>query len=118
MKLELQQKLYDEFPGWFDYLQFGIETGDGWFDLIHNLCVSLKLINFGGNITQIKEKFGTLRFYVAGATDEQWKLIEQAEEQSEFICEQCGKEGKLIDDGWRYTICGPCYDILKKERMR
>ena len=86
--------------------------------MLWEMCKKLKELNFEGSFTQIKEKFGTLRVYTSGATDEQWTTMEEAEEQSEFICEQCGKEGKLIDDGGMYTICGPCYDILKKERMR
>lgn len=117
MKTELQQKLYDEFPGWFDYLDFGIEVGDGWFDLLHETCIKLKEVGFNGKFSQIKEKYGSLRVYIAkGATEEQWKIVEDAEEKSEFICEQCGEDGKLVDDGWIYGICEPCYKKLKKTK--
>jgi len=121
MKQELQQKFYDEFPGWFDNLQFGFEVNDGWFNLLWNLCVELKKTGFGlseEGASQVKEKFGSLRFYIYGGTDEQWKLIDEAEEASYTICEQCGKPSEIRKvDGWFYNMCDTCYkEYLENQR--
>lgn len=54
---------------------------------------------------QVKEKFGGLRFYVQGATDEAYSYIDFAERMSYRTCETCGKPGKTITNGWHYTAC-------------
>lgn len=54
---------------------------------------------------QVKEKYGTLRFYVDGATDEQYGMIRMAEVMSGRTCEICGKPGKLYTSGWWTTRC-------------
>jgi hypothetical protein len=54
---------------------------------------------------QVKEKFGTLRFYVDGATDIQYNYIEFAEMMSGRTCEVCGKPGQTYYMGWHRTLC-------------
>lgn len=55
---------------------------------------------------QVKEKFGGLRFYVHGATNEQHAAIRLAEALSYRTCEVCGKPGKPNKDGgWISTRC-------------
>lgn len=54
---------------------------------------------------QIKEKFGTLRFYYDGG-DEYCRGIEaMAESMSARTCETCGTPGKLRHGGWVRTLC-------------
>lgn len=55
--------------------------------------------------TQVKEKFGGLRFYVSGASDEQYNYISFAESMSYRTCEECGAQGRLYTDGWHRTLC-------------
>jgi hypothetical protein len=55
--------------------------------------------------SQVKEKFGGLRFYVNGATDKHWNYINFAESMSYTICEECGAPGKTYTDGWHMTLC-------------
>ena len=55
--------------------------------------------------TQIKEKFGGLRFYFIGGDDVTRGAIELAESMSFRICEQCGKPGRPRNDGWVQTLC-------------
>ena len=55
--------------------------------------------------SQVKEKNGGLRFYVHGATDEQYAYIAFAEAMSYSICEVCGDKGKINRDGWLETRC-------------
>lgn len=54
---------------------------------------------------QVKEKFGTLRFYVREATPEQYALIEFAEAMSARTCEKCGSPGTPRAGGWVRTLC-------------
>ena len=56
-------------------------------------------------VSQVKEKFGTLRFYIDGGTKEQYNYITFAEMMSAVTCEECGAPGKRKGDGWIYTAC-------------
>lgn len=93
---------------------WGFETGDGWFQLIWDLSEKLEAEikkqpeekRHFYRASQVKEKFGTLRFYMTGETDEMRKAIAQAEELSETTCETCGKPGKTNESGWLKTTCG------------
>jgi hypothetical protein len=56
-------------------------------------------------VTQIKEKFGTLRFYYHGGDDYIRGLESMADSMSARICEDCGKPGKIRSGGWVRTLC-------------
>jgi hypothetical protein len=97
---------------------FGFECGDGWFNLIDNLC-SILTHDIEHNdepqikAVQIKEKYGTLRFYVQGASPRQYGMIDFAEYLSGAICEECGLPGELCTTtgnyyGWYRTLCSEC----------
>lgn len=58
-------------------------------------------------VQQVKEKFGTLRFY-CGGTEAIDKYIHMAERLSAITCESCGKPGKAYDSGWIRTLCDSC----------
>ena len=102
------------------FSMFGIECGDGWYDLLDELLTELeKLIDekyphfkvdskdsFKLTVDQIKEKYGGLRFYISYGNDEILDLIDKFEEKSYKICEICGKEGELkVTRGWYSTLC-------------
>jgi hypothetical protein len=55
--------------------------------------------------SQVKEKFGGLRFYVQAATDKHYSYISFAESMSYRTCEECGAPGKTYTDGWHTTLC-------------
>jgi hypothetical protein len=55
--------------------------------------------------SQVKEKFGGLRFYVQAATDKHHQYITFAESMSYRTCESCGAAGKTYTDGWHTTLC-------------
>lgn len=56
-------------------------------------------------IQQVKEKFGTLRFYVHRTTDANRALIDMAEYLSSVTCEDCGNRGVQQSGGWIKTLC-------------
>jgi hypothetical protein len=62
----------------------------------------------GHRVDQVKEKFGTLRYYCAG-NDRIFAFIRMAEQLSAITCEFCGKPGELREDeGWMTTLCDDC----------
>jgi len=55
--------------------------------------------------TQVKEKYGTLRFYYEGGDDFIDGLSQMAEAMSAVTCEVCGSPGKTLGGGWIRTLC-------------
>jgi len=55
--------------------------------------------------SQVKEKFGGLRFYTNGYTDEVSGMIRMAEAMSYRTCEECGSPGRSNSYGWISTLC-------------
>jgi hypothetical protein len=56
-------------------------------------------------LTQVKEKYGTLRFYTSGGDDAVERYVEFAEYFSSRLCEDCGAPGNLRGGGWLRTLC-------------
>ncbi len=119
MNKENDQKLFDRFsffhpelPMTENLMCFGFECGDGWFDLIWQLCLDIEKAKPTDDfiVVQVKEKFGGLRFYVDSATDEVFNIINKAEEQSYKVCEFCGtkEDVKIIKGGWLKSLCPTC----------
>lgn len=120
MKPELDQVLVSSFPKLYAqrYLPmqgtamcWGFSCEDGWFMILWNLSKELESINnlnLGYTIeaTQVKEKYGGLRFYVSGYNDAVSTLINRAEHQSYRTCEICGSPGRLNDGSWKMVRCG------------
>ena len=94
---------------------WGIETGPGWMVLIDTLCSNIQRhidwkVQQGQEIEQVtadqvKEKFGTLRFYASGGDETTGGMIRLAESMSARICETCGSPGSFRGRGWYYTAC-------------
>jgi hypothetical protein len=88
---------------------WGFECGDGWYELIDALCLTLQHATKHGApqvvATQVKEKFGALSFQTRGVNDEQEGMIGLAETMSARLCEVCGNRGKLIRAGWVRCRC-------------
>jgi len=70
-------------------------------------------------LDQVKEKFGTLRFYYSGGDDYIRGLVSMAESMSGVTCEECGKPGTQTPGGWIKTVCvehgGQDYDTPEEE---
>lgn len=117
MNQELQEKLYKKYPNLYKQkdlpmtqtcMNWGICTGDGWYSLIDEL--SSKLEPLGIEAVQVKEKFGTLRFYINQGNEEVYRLIYNAEEKSGKTCEDCGNPGKTRGKMWVKTLCDKHYE--------
>lgn len=127
MNSELQGTLYEKYPSLFENknktirescMAWGIETGDGWFNILNSLCYAIsqheknilikkenyELVKFD----QIKEKFGGLRVYFSGGDEFVRGLVSMAEASSYFICETCGNKGSPNKQGWISTLCDIC----------
>ncbi len=59
-------------------------------------------------VVQVKEKFGTLRFYYGGGDSYVSGLVAMAESMSAVTCEECGVPGETGGDGWIATLCDSC----------
>jgi hypothetical protein len=66
-------------------------------------------------LDQVKEKFGTLRFYYTGGDEYISGMVTMAEAMSGTTCESCGNPGERTGGGWIKTVCEPCEDKRAKE---
>ena len=133
MNSTLQKYLVRKYHIFFDYLKkdksdimlpiyFGFECGDGWFHLLDTLMNRIKThCSYNKvepiKIKQVKEKFGTLRFYYQGGDDIIFGMVRMAESMSAKICEDCGTmDGVGITERrWVHVCCHDCYS--KNERL-
>lgn len=68
-------------------------------------------------ITQVKEKFGCLRFYFEGGDDNIDGMVLMAEHQSYMVCEYCGTtENVGHTQGWISTICKSCHSEIDNRK--
>jgi len=119
MKKELDDALCAKYPKIFadrhksmqeTCMCWGFECGDGWYDLIDNLCSLIQnYIDWSKCeqvvAEQVKEKFGGLRFYYRGGDDYIAGAVAMADSLSFTICDVCGNEGTANEDGWIATRC-------------
>ena len=91
---------------------------EGWKNIFFELCDGIKKELHGNyksfRITQVKEKYGTLRFYINAGSSEIYQLIHKAEEKSATTCICCGKPAKYISLGWISPYCKDCMDFTWK----
>lgn len=126
MKRELAEALTKDFPLTFacwsggrePWSMFGFECGDGWEPSIRKTAEKLEPLiaaakakdpvgyeNGYYRTSQLKEKFGSGRWYLSGGSDEMHDLTEAWEDGTNNICETCGQPGDLRGHGWLYTAC-------------
>lgn len=102
----------------------GFDLRPGWEAIVHSLCgvierQILKLpeeIRADMHCAQVKEKFGTLRFYMTYENDAISAAISVAESISHKTCETCGKPGTLRQGGWLLTLCDEHHEEEQKHR--
>jgi hypothetical protein len=94
---------------------WGFDCGDGWYNILDQLMGNIQNhIDWKNRQTelvkqvtldQVKEKFGTLRFYYTGGDDVIDGMVRMAESMSAVVCETCGAPGKRRGGGWVRTLC-------------
>lgn len=112
-------------------MAWGFECGSGWFDIIDILCheiqnhidwkskdlseeekESLQVV-----AEQVKEKYGTLRFYYYGGDEVIEGMVSMAESMSHRTCEDCGCPGEHKScNNYIRTLCNACDDKWKVTR--
>jgi hypothetical protein len=95
------------------------DCDDGWFDLIWKLSQAIEdAAQRDGRdpqsedwpeAVQVKQKVGTLRFYLATRNDTFAGLVDNAMKASEKICEVCGASGAMAT-GMPSGVRTVCYD--------
>lgn len=155
MNSELVDLLYTEFPDLFPdrnippsetggRMRYGLECGDGWFDIIHCFCqltstkihrVNRRNAEHSHALTrftfrQIKKKFGTLRLYYdlhqpspgegEPERDTLWKLYHMDLEElirgyQAFACHISGRTCERTGKPGRLLCCGGWYATLCPE---
>ena len=66
-------------------------------------------------LDQIKEKFGTLRFYYTGGDDIIDGMVRMAESMSAVTCETCGNLGQQRGGGWIRTLCDHHEELYQED---
>ena len=89
-------------------------VGSGWYPLIKDLITDLIELGWDKQTCQVKEKFGTLRFYYSGGNDTIDGMVQMAESFSGHICEGCGNLGSTQGNGWVRTECESCRNVRQK----
>lgn len=103
---------------------FGIEYDRGWYHIINPLFDYIAEYNKENPnnkivIQQVKEKFGSLNFYVSHGDKALYDMIDKAETESWETCESCGsKENVIHTEGWIWTVCKDCLQKSVKRSYR
>jgi len=91
------------------------ELPKGWIKLFLQMCEDIRKPLIENNyldkfrFSEIKEKYGSMRLYNFGATQEINEIIEKYEYISQFVCEECGKPAeKESINGWVGYYCSDC----------
>jgi hypothetical protein len=135
MRKELTEKLYNKYPKMFKQhslpltqtaMCWGFQCDDGWYDLIDNLCYRIQTtidLNPGKypqiEVTTVKEKYGTLRFYYSPYNAYFDGMVEMAEQMSGITCEICGSTEKVEQTkGYILTLCKKCIKSRDKTKQK
>lgn len=140
MKKITTKEIIAKYPKIFqDYVgnpgQCNWDVPDGWLPIIDTMCGAMQ--NYIDNVrrysngfsgpqsppqvtcTQMKEKFGGLRFYTNGGDDEIEGMIKMAEYMCDNTCEVCGTHENLgYTTGWISVRCETCKGDSKWEAKK
>ncbi len=119
MRRQLQNQLFEKYQDLLDKpaMRWGIQCGDGWFDILDKLFALLEYRNGQAakndkesefkplRIYCVKEKYGTLRVKTVNKDSFSDGAISMAEAMSSRVCEECGVPGVTSLNGWMSTLC-------------
>ena len=98
-----------------DEMPFGWRESFG-----EQLCEELRMVLIKEGLLekyrvhQIKEKFGSLRWYGNFENDSIAKILEKYEEKSKYTCIRCGAPATKISLGWISPYCDNCVNSKSK----
>lgn len=129
---QIREKLMERIP-----IQWGkwISCDSGWDWILEDLEAKMSFLDFNYELHQVKEKYGTLRFYyeskkTKNVVQELMKdAVSTAERLSESTCEICGNSSALSNPnrgikydktveikyspgGWLKTLCDSCAEPI------
>jgi hypothetical protein len=78
-------------------------VGPGWAGLVEQAYAFA--CTRGVILTDVKEKYGTLRIYTDYYDDDIETVLELIDWKSAHTCEKCGRPGKPRRTGWIKTLC-------------
>ena len=120
------KRMETRFPKMYSGKYGGFAIGKGWYPLIEKLSEVIQshidhLHKQGKEcpqviVEQVKEKFGTLRFYYQGGDDFIHGAVWLAESMTRQLCEECGGLGKQREGGWIRTLCD-VHEAQRQERQ-
>jgi hypothetical protein len=115
---EFVKRMEERFPKMFSQPYGGFCVDKGWWPIIESLCANIQSHTDWWNknhekhpvveqvvVTQIKEKFGGLRFYYDGGDETIRGMVRMAEAWADKSCEECGAPGTSGGKGWIKTLC-------------
>ncbi len=118
-------RMEERFPKMYSGKYGGFAIGQGWWPMIEKLSETIQHHVDSAQkqgkdcpqvvVEQVKEKFGTLRFYYQGGDDFISGAVWLAESMSGQLCEDCGAPGKQTGGGWVRTLCD--FHIAEREAM-
>lgn len=138
---DFDKRIIEQYPNVFhnyndnEYMRY-IDLPVGWQKVFEGMIEKIELIckltNIKIYILQVKEKFGSLRFYYnldVGDVKDQFSkeadvwcdtisdITSCAEYATEYICETCGDYGRIYTDiGWHRCLCKKHYQEIKDQR--
>ena len=116
----IKQNIYRSFgKGWGK----SIDCDDGWIDIVAKCHGELIAIDKNYSIQQIKQKFGTLRYYCTPSNSKHKQkfvtVVDKYERLSIKVCEISGTDGVLMKkDGWLKTLNPTLGETLGYEKCK
>ena len=91
-------------------IQYGTEIASGWYDAMFSCALKLECLKTDLIVVQLKEKFGTVCIYTEGGNEATRKVILEAEQEINKICENCGAFTGVLrtSRSWWRTLCDVC----------
>jgi len=115
-----EKEMQEKFPKMFSEPYGGFCCGEGWWPILKSLCGQIQHhIDWKARqghdvpqvvVAQIKEKFGSLRFYYDGGDEYIDGLVSMAESWADHTCETCGELARKKTTGYIKTVCDKHYE--------
>ena len=95
-------------------------VGNGWLPIVDKICEKIQnYVDDTANIeqvvvSQIKEKFASLCYYIESGDNYVYDVIREGEKVSRYTCECCGTKENVgrTYNGWSLTICDNCHKTV------